>query len=73
MADYTFTPPKAGLYTITVTTRDDSERLNGSTTWLYVSGPQPFNYTNGKDKSLQLARGGERQLVDKLDAPRIGV
>ena len=53
LAAYHFTPSKSGLYVITVSTRDSGERLSESSSYLYVSGPQPFD-SSRDDKSIKL-------------------
>ncbi len=62
LASYTFTPASAGEYVIEATTRDSSEKLAGSATYEWVSGPQPFNYQRGDQKSLTLIADKKQYL-----------
>jgi hypothetical protein len=54
LASYSFTPSKSGLYVVTVLARDSGEKVSESDSYIYVSGPQPFNYGRSDDKSLKL-------------------
>ncbi len=54
LGTFTFTPAKAGLYRVTAMTTDSANRVAESATYVWVSGPQSFNYGRGDDKSLQL-------------------
>ncbi len=50
---FTFTPPRAGIYEVTATTRDPGERIAASTTTVWVQGPE-FVPWNRDDKRLLL-------------------
>lgn len=50
----TFTPPEGGSYRVVVSGRDRGERLVRSSTWVWVSGPEPVSWRRENNDRIML-------------------